>query len=170
VTQSKSAAFDANGGPTEWNWEGHVQLLLVQYLRSEGWTIDHVADTASREQGPDVAASRNGVGLLVEVKGYPSVGYRDPRRAGEVKRTNPTVQAKHWFSDALLKSIRLQHSAPTAAIAVRFPRADRYDSLFKETQRAFAALGVGYFVVDHVGNVDVLIEPRGSRVGRGGAS
>jgi hypothetical protein len=170
VTRSNGPAFDANGVPTEWHWEGHVQRALVEFLLLEGWAIDHVADTASREQGPDVSASRKGIRLLIEVKGYPSVGYRDPRRAAEVKRTNPTLQAKHWFSEALLKSIRLQHSTPTAAIAVCFPRADRYDSLFKETQGAFAALGVGYLVIDQAGNVEVLVEPRGSRIGRGAAS
>lgn len=59
--------------------------------------------------------------------------------------------------------------SPTAAIAVCLPRAARFDSLFEETNRAFAALGVGYLVIDQAGNVGVLVEPRGSQIGRGAA-
>jgi hypothetical protein len=77
--------------PTEWYWEGHVQAVMVAHLRREGWTILMTSDTASRAQGEDIVASKGERRLAVEVKGYPSKSYRDPRRAGEVKPTNPTL-------------------------------------------------------------------------------
>jgi hypothetical protein len=64
--------------------------------------------------------------LLVEAKGYPSKNYRDPRRSGEVKPTNPTNQAQQWYSHALLKVVRLQTKNPLVieevAAAIRSSR------------------------------------------------
>lgn len=50
-----------------------------------------------------------------------STSYRDPRRANEVKRTNPTLQAKHWFAHALLKMMRLRGPHFDLALAMAFP-------------------------------------------------
>ena len=88
--------------PKDWFWEGNVVETLARYLSNEGWTILSRADTYSKQQGVDIHAHRKSATLLVEVKGYPSVRYRDPRRADEQKRTNPTLQAQHWYSHALL--------------------------------------------------------------------
>lgn len=154
-----AAVFRADGLPAEWYWEGHVQAALASYLKGQGWTIERASNTASREQGPDVSALRKGQRLFVEVKGYPSVGYRDPSRAGETKRTNPALQAKHWFSDALLKAIRMRNGMPTAEIAIGLPTADRYASLLRETEGALRLLGIGVLVVDQAGEVTVEIEP-----------
>lgn len=144
--------------PTDWFWEGHVQDAIVAYLRSEGWTITAESHTAIRAQGDDIAASKDGRRLVVEVKGYPSIGYRDPRRAGEVKRTNPTLQAKHWFADALLKLVRIRGKRRDVSGAMAFPDAPRYRSLIEETREPLRLLGIGLYVVMPDGRVEVVLE------------
>lgn len=146
--------------PTDWFWEGHVQDALVAYLRRERWTITAESNTAIRAQGDDIAAVKDGRRLVVEVKGYPSLGYRDPRRAGEVKRTNPTLQAKHWFADALLKLVRIRGTRPNLAVAMAFPDAPRYRSLIEETREPLRQLAIGLFVVMPEGRVEVVLEPQ----------
>lgn len=71
-------------------------------LAADGWRILSVANTATKEHGIDVIASRDGQTVGIEVKGFPSRGYADPARANEVKRTSPSTQAGHWYSQAVL--------------------------------------------------------------------
>lgn len=145
--------------PTDWFWEGHVQDAMVAYLRAEGWTITAESNTAIRAQGDDIAATKAGRRLVVEVKGYPSDKYRDPRRAAEVKRTNPTLQAKHWFADALLKLVRIRGNRPDVSAAMAFPDAARYRSLIEETIDPLRQLGTGLYLVTPDGRVEVVLEP-----------
>ena len=118
----------------EWCWEGNVVAAIADYLRRNGWEVVRMPDTAKRERGPDIEASRSGMTLLVEVKGYPSMGYRNPARAGEKKATKPATQARHWYAQALLQAIRYQAKHPGALVAMGFPKAATYASLFEQTQ------------------------------------
>lgn len=68
--EAKASTDDAP--QTAWFWEGNVQAAVVRYLAGDGWHIRRVADTASRERGVDIEGDRDGVRLLVEVKGYPA--------------------------------------------------------------------------------------------------
>jgi hypothetical protein len=145
--------------PAEWFWEGHVQDRVVAHLMGQGWLIMSTADTASRSTGPDIEARKANLRLMVEVKGYPSVGYRDPRRASEVKRTNPTLQAKHWFADALLKVVRHRGTHPRDLVATAFPKFARYESLLAESFDSLDRLGVGVFLVPEAGPVLELTVP-----------
>ena len=72
----------------EWHTEANVQAFLVTALVSDGWRILSVANTATKEHGIDVIA-RDGQTVGVEVKGFPSRGYADPTRSGEVKPHEP---------------------------------------------------------------------------------
>jgi hypothetical protein len=81
-----------------WFWEGNAQRVIAAYLERAGWTVESMADTAIKAQGNDIRARSGGRILRVEVKGWPSKGYADVRRASEVKPTVPSVQAGHWFS------------------------------------------------------------------------
>ena len=90
------------GSHSDWFWEGNVQTQVVSHLGAAGWQIVRVASTATKEQGDDVVASRDGAQLVVEIKGYPSSKYADPRRASEVKSASATLQAHHWLADALI--------------------------------------------------------------------
>ena len=48
---------------THWFWEGNIQAQVVQHLVNNGYQIRSVADTATRQQGIDVIAERNGIQL-----------------------------------------------------------------------------------------------------------
>ncbi|MGL3822303.1 hypothetical protein [Sphingopyxis sp. R3-92] len=142
--------------PTDWFWEGHVVATLVAFLVGDGWTIIRCADTASRERGPDIHAERSGETLFVEVKGYPSKHYRDAKRAGEKKRTSPSLQAQHWFSHAILKGMRLQNEFPYATVALGFPNFPRYEGLAQEIGDSLAKLGLKILFVNEAGAISRL--------------
>jgi hypothetical protein len=91
---SSAAATPARDG--DWHTEARVQAMLIKYLRREGWEIVRSADTARRERGIDIEATREIETVAIEVKGFPGRNYADPRRAGERKKTQPTTQAKGW--------------------------------------------------------------------------
>jgi hypothetical protein len=132
----------------KWIWEGNVQRTMRAYLLTRGWTILREADTASKEPGDDLVATRDGVTMVVEVKGYPSHGYADPRRAGEVKRTSPTNQADHWFAQAILRCMTTIDRQPPVTVAVAFPSKPRYRSLLARTWTAIWRLGIAVFLVN----------------------
>jgi len=138
---------------TDWFWEGNVVNALERALTENGWRIESKADTQSKQQGVDLLASKEDRKLFVEAKGYPSKEYRDPRRAGERKPTNPTNQAQQWYSHALLKALRLQTKHPDATIALAFPDFPRYRALFDETQDSLHRWGIVVLFVDSVGKV-----------------
>ena len=100
----------------EWHTEASVQASLVTALRADGWRIVREANTATKEHGIDVLASRDGQMVGIEVKGFPSRGYADPARANEVKRTSPSTQAGHWYSQAVLARYRALHAETVGSL------------------------------------------------------
>jgi hypothetical protein len=131
----------------EWAWEGNVQAAVVRQLALDGWRVLRTADAAARQQGDDIRASRDGVTLVVEVKGYPSRSYADPRRAHEVKRTNPTLQAKHWLAEAVLRSMRSLGTDPGIRAAIALHDFPRYRDLVRDIGESLATLGIKVFWV-----------------------
>lgn len=77
-----------------WNWEGHVQKTVAGHPGASGWRILATADTATREAGVDIHAERDGVELVVEVKGYPRAG-----------AASANTQARHYVGGALLTGL-----------------------------------------------------------------
>jgi hypothetical protein len=140
--------------PVDWFWEGNVVSAIARHLEVQGWTILSTADTATKARGADIHAQKGKDVLLVEVKGYPSTSYRDPKRASERKPTSPAVQAQHWYSHALLKALRLQHQTPVACVAIGLPDFPRYRALLDETEAALGKLGVSVVLVGSTGQVD----------------
>jgi hypothetical protein len=137
----------------DWYWEGNVVEAIARFLTQDGWDVISKADTHSKERGVDIHARKNGRSLLVEVKGFPSKMYRDARRAGEHKPTNPNNQAQQWYSHALLKAVRLQTKHPEAAVALGLPDFPRYRTLFEETRGGLQKLGVALLTVRETGEV-----------------
>jgi len=125
-----------------WYWEGNVQNETCRVLIAQGWTIVRVADCATKERGDDINATRAGKELVVEVKGYPWTGYADRKRIGEVKRTNPTNQAKHWFAEAVLRSMRTIGTRPHVEVAIALPDFRRYRRLFEDVRKPLDLLAV----------------------------
>ena len=124
-----------------WPWEGAVQGLVVDRLGDLGARIESQADTARREHGTDVVAVLAGRRLHVEVKGWPGREYADLRRAGETKRTPPTMQAAHWFAGAVSSAMKLRHVHPRDRVVVALPDLPRYRTLHGEGRSRCAGSG-----------------------------
>jgi Holliday junction resolvase-like predicted endonuclease len=137
----------------EWHTEANIQASLVTALAAEGWRILSVANTATKEHGIDVIAARDGQTVGVEVKGFPSRGYADPARAGEVKRTSPSTQAGHWYSQAVLAAMRLRGKEPEWRSVIALPDFPRYRDLHTETAGSLAAAQIEVWWVDQTGAV-----------------
>lgn len=133
--------------------EGAVVNAVVRHLSASGWVIRAVADAALRERGDDVRAERDGVTLVVEAKGYPSRAYADPRRAAETKPTHPSLQARHWLSNAVLTVIQVLGTRDGVSVAIALPHTPRYDSLITAIEGPLRRLGVGVLFVSPQGEV-----------------
>lgn len=137
----------------DWFWEGNVQAAMVRHLSVQGAIIRSVADTASKTRGTDIVASLGGRVLHIEVKGWPSTTYADARRAGEVKRTQPAVQASHWFAGAVLSAVRLRGRYPGDRVLIVFPAFPRYRNLSDETAGPLREIGIEIWFVQEQGGV-----------------
>lgn len=127
--------------------EAQAQAMLVTYLVGQDWRIQRVADTAAKEQGADVVATRDGRTLAVEVKGYPGRRYADPRRAGETKPTAPATQARHWYAQAILKAMLMRSDQPGHEIGIALPDVPTYRSLHQRTRGSLRRLDVAVFFI-----------------------
>lgn len=153
-TASVSAAAAPSVEPSEeWHSEANVQASLVTGLAADGWRILSVANTATKEHGIDVIASRDGQTVGIEVKGFPSRGYANPARAHEVKRTRPSTQAGHWYSQAVLAAMRLRGKEPTWRSVIALPDFPRYRNLHAETVGSLAAAQIEVWWLDRTGLV-----------------
>jgi len=137
----------------EWAWEGRVQSRVVTHLAANGWSIVRVADTAQRERGVDILAERHGQRLMVEVKGWPSTTYARGELAGQPKPTQPTLQATHWFAEALSVLVR-RGGEPGAGLALALPDMPRYRTLLGEAGWALKRLDITVFLVTADGAVE----------------
>lgn len=139
-----------------WYWEGNVQASVARFLVAAGWTIESAADTASRQRGIDLVATKRGRRLAVEVKGYPGTVYARGARAGQPKPTAPTTQARHWFAQALLTAVLVGGSEERAEVAIAFPDMPRFRDLIRRSEWALRRLGVRVFLVGEGGAVEEL--------------
>lgn len=147
---STPAATASHEVREEWHWEGNIQARLCDYLEDTGWVIERTADTASGERGIDIVARLADRRLGVEVKGFPSRFYaRGPRR-GEVKRTHPNLQARHWLADAIAAAIRARSRHPEWDVAIALPDHPAYVESLPHVEWALVRLGIGLiFVPEH---------------------
>jgi hypothetical protein len=96
--------------------------------------------------------------LRVEVKGWPTKGrYADPARAGEIKRTQPSTQAGHWFSQALLHVMRDLGRHRGDLVAIGLPDWPRVRSLLVDVEQPLRRLGVGVYLVGEDGSVEARL-------------
>jgi Holliday junction resolvase-like predicted endonuclease len=149
-----STANDLGADPNlPWYWEGNVQARVAQFLATEGWTIVSAANTATRQRGIDLVATKGAQRLAVEVKGFPGTVYARGDRAGQPKPTPPTLQAKHWLAEALLAALLAGGGNAYSEIAIAFPNMPRYRDLLGKIQYAVDRLGLHVFLVDEDGQV-----------------
>lgn len=152
-----------------WFWEGRVQASLATFLTADGWDVRAVADTESKVPGIDLLATKAGRWLAVEVKGYPNTTYDHGPRRGQPKPTQPSNQARQWFSHALLGMMLLRDTRPDAEIAICFPEFVTYTKLVARTAVSFGLLGFGVYFIREDGSVELALphHPVGSAGDRG---
>lgn len=138
----------------EWHTEANVQAAVVTALALHGYRVQAVANTATKAHGIDVIASREGTTVGVEVKGFPSKNYADPRRAGEQKPTSPSTQARHWFASAVVAAMKLRGHEPEWISVIALPDFRRYRDLFDQTKSSLAASRIAVWWVDEEGAVE----------------
>jgi hypothetical protein len=91
-----------------WYWEGNIQARIVEDLKSRGYLIESVVDTATKEPGTDIVARSSANRLLwVTVKGFPE------------KSVHP--QARHWFAGALMDIVLYRGADSEVDLAIGLP-------------------------------------------------
>jgi len=124
-----------------WYWEGNVQDRIVQFLKSQSFTVHSASDTATRQQGKDIiAADAHGRTVWVTVKGFPE--------------KSKNVQARHWFAGALLDLARYRDENPNALLAMGLPQGfTTYETLVGRTKSVRNFLGYAVYWVKLDGTV-----------------
>ncbi|PKN99562.1 MAG: hypothetical protein CVU42_07565 [Chloroflexi bacterium HGW-Chloroflexi-4] len=128
----------------QWYWEGNVQATLVKYLKSLNYNIVQEVDTRTHQRGVDVITEKGGQEMWITVKGYPR-----PKR-----RTNPRLQAAHWFASALYDIIKYREKDNSVQLAFALPDFERYRNISKGISWFKKASGFTYFWVNNNGMVD----------------
>jgi len=147
-------------GEGDWHTEARVQAMVVEHLVRQGWQIVRSADTTRRERGIDVEATRGSETVAIEVKGFPGKGYADPRRAAEQKRSQPSTQAKVWYSLAILAAMMTRTKMPEARSVIALPDFQRYRTLFRETAVQLQKCGIELWWVTMGGTVTTAVPDR----------
>lgn len=140
-----SLQYPPNHRSSNWFWEGNVQDQVVRYLRVHGWTIRSCADTASHQHGKDIVAEQSGTVLWVTVKGYPT----------GTERTNATVQARHWFKDAVYDIVRYRGENDRVLLAIALPDFPRYRNLAERARWFEPVAPFFYYWVQPTGIVTI---------------
>lgn len=130
----------------EWFEETNVSKAIVKFLKSNGYEIKKFNED-KRQKGHDIEATKAGVKLVLEVKGYPSDKYVRGPNKGKKKPTNPKLQAKHWLSEALLSLLIAKGEDPSCRIAIGLPKCERYDELVGKLDYFLSKLQVGVVLV-----------------------
>jgi hypothetical protein len=132
-------------GLMHWFWEGNIQAQVVRHLVEQNYHIRSVADTATRQQGVDIVAERNGELLWVSVKGYPS----------GTARTNASVQAAHWFKQVIFDMLVYRGRDKIISLGVALPDYARYRSLAKKIDWFQPIADFRYFWIKENGDISV---------------
>jgi Holliday junction resolvase-like predicted endonuclease len=142
----------------EWFYEGRISKCLVDYLVKNGYEIIKDNSDNINAKGEDIIASRNGFQEIIEVKGYPTTYYAKGPNKGQPKPTKPKLQAKHWFSEALLSSIfnyQKQKGNKKSKLALALPLTDRYMELISKVEDFFTDNKIDFkvYFIDESGSV-----------------
>ena len=146
ISISVESAPKQSSLPSEiWHWEGNVQSKVRVFLESSGYSILKVADTSAKEKGKDIEAVKNGRKLWITAKGYPV----------RTKRTPATVQAGHWFKDAIFDLLIWYGADRSADLGLALPDFSRYRKLLEKVQWLQGAIGFSVYWVSEAGFVSL---------------
>jgi Holliday junction resolvase-like predicted endonuclease len=145
----------------DWYYEGNISRAIVKFLKLQDYKIIKDNSEKISERGEDIIASKYGVNLIVEVKGYPTEFLTNGVNKGQKKRTNPKQQAKHWLSEAIFTLMRSysKHKGDKMEIALGLPKHPRYDELIAMVKPFFAdsRIPLKVFLVDELNVVTTEI-------------
>lgn len=145
---------------TEWNYEDewfeetNVSRKIRDFLVQHGYEITKFCED-KREKGHDIEAEKDGLKVIMEVKGYPSDKYVIGPYKGEKKPTNPKLQAKHWFGEALLSLLKAKSKNPNCKIVIGLPKFKVYEGLLEDISFVMEKLEIGHILVDEEGKSKV---------------
>lgn len=111
--------YESSEADMPWFWEGNVQTYVVEFLKSQGYSIVKAANTRTHERGKDIEARKGDRVLWVTVKGYPE----------GTERTRPSTQAPHWFKQALFDIVAWRGESSQAKLSIALPDYSRYHDL-----------------------------------------
>ncbi|MDF2048862.1 hypothetical protein [Arthrobacter sp. Cr_A7] len=135
----------------QWHTEENVQNAFVDALVERGWRI--LSAKTLRESGVDVIADLDGQKLGAEVKGYPTIGYADPRRTGEKKKAKPREQAGNWYAKAILAAMKLRGAEPDWVSIIVLPKVARYVELYGQTKGSLDAAEIEVWWIERNGDL-----------------
>ena len=138
----------------EWFEETNVSRKIRDFLVQNGYEITKFCED-KREKGHDIEAIKDGRKIIMEVKGYPSDKYVIGPYKGEKKPTNPKLQAKHWFGEALLSLLMAKSENPDCKIVMGLPDFKKYRELLDKVEFVIKKLDMGYILVEEKGDVTV---------------
>lgn len=136
----------------EWFEETNVSWKIREYLESNGFTIEKFNDD-KKQRGYDIIATKSDERYIIEVKGYPSDKYVSGPKQGQKKPTQPRLQAKHWFSEALLSLLKAKNKDQLSKTVLGLPKFEIYEKLLDETKFARTKLGIEAALVDSQGKM-----------------
>lgn len=144
----------------DWFYEGQISKKLVAYFIKNGYSVLKDNSDKISARGEDIIVSIHGQQEIIEVKGYPTTVHTKGKDKGKPKPTNPKLQAKHWFSEALLSSIfnyQKQKVKNNFKLALAFPLNDRYKELIGKVEDFFTDnnLSLKVYFVDESGTVTI---------------
>ena len=144
---------------TDWFWEGNIQNRIAEFLRCSGYNILKIADTSIKEQGPDILAEKGGRRCVISVKGYPSQRYASDSlggKKGDIKRTTPSTQARHWLRDAVFDCLLAKSDNPNSEVALGLPDFTTYRRMVDRISWARIQLGISCYLVNKEAHITVL--------------
>jgi hypothetical protein len=136
----------------EWFEETNVARKIQDFLVKSGYEITKFSEN-KKERGHDIEAEKDGQKVIMEVKGYPSDKYVRGPDKGKKKRTDPKLQANHWFGEAILSLLIAKSKNHECKIAIGLPRFKVYERLLEHISFVMEKLGIGYILVDEDENV-----------------
>lgn len=144
----------------DWFYEGQISKKLVDYFLKNGYKILKDNSEKISARGEDIIVSLQGQQEIIEVKGYPTTVHTKGKDKGKPKPTNPKLQAKHWFSEALLSSIfnyQRHKDSKNFNLALAFPLIDRYKELIGKVEDFFTDNNINFkvYFVDDKGSVTI---------------
>lgn len=125
-----------NDNEDDWFSESNISRALVKYLSADDYHIIQDLSDNSSMKGIDIIVEKNQIRELIEVKGYPSIYYKQKSKKDMKKKTTPTLQCTHWFDGCLSATIK-NYESKSDVLAMAFPACDRYEALMYARQAFF---------------------------------